>query len=214
MQLAQMKFKCDIIVLGETKLKPKFPSNIYNLNGYDKYSCCRDAKNSGGGLLVFIKKEIFIKSVSKSSTTFEKIKFTTHMNGTDYKILCYYRNPVYQSLEPFLTDIEEELQENIKIIIIGDVNLDANADNKDSKKYLSIMKSYDCEVTNNIKTRNESNRIIDHLAINFTGRNKIVNNTIHNRLSDHNAIITDIRCIKYEKNTKIVERTKNKKLIN
>ena len=209
MQLAQIKFSCDIIVLSETKLKTKFPSNIYHLNGYDKYCCCRDAKNSGGGLLVFIKKEIFIKLFSKSSTTFEKIKMVIHINDTDYKILCYYRNPIYQSLEPFLTDIECELQESMKTIIIGDINLDANADNKDSKRYMSILKSYSYEVTNTIQTRNESNRIIDHLAVNFTERNNIANYTIHNRLSDHNAIITDICNLSYKRKAKIVEKVTN-----
>jgi len=64
-----LKFKCDIIVLGETKLKTRFP-----LNGYERFHCCRDSKNSGGGLLVYVKKGIFIKSITKETSTYEKIK--------------------------------------------------------------------------------------------------------------------------------------------
>jgi hypothetical protein len=78
LMISNLKFKCDIIVLGETKLKTRFPSNIYHLNGYDKFNCCRDSKNSGGGLLLYVKKNIFVKSITKETSTFEKIKLIEH----------------------------------------------------------------------------------------------------------------------------------------
>jgi exonuclease III len=191
--LSQLETKFDIIVFGETKLKPSFPSGIYNLNGYERYSCCRDAKNSGGGLMIFIKKDILVKEVVKESSTFEKIKLVLSLNKNDYKVLSYYRNPIQQSLEPFLKDVEEELLENVKnTIMIGDVNLDANADNKDSERYINLLKSYDMSVTNTIKTRNESGRIIDHCCINFVDMTTIKNYTINTRLSDHNVVLTEL----------------------
>ena len=58
--LARIPSKCDIIMLCETKLKSSFPSGIYNLNGYDRYACSRESKNSGGDILLFVKKDILI----------------------------------------------------------------------------------------------------------------------------------------------------------
>lgn len=204
--LSQLDTKFDIIVLGETKLKQSFPSGIYNLNGYERYNCCRDAKNSGGGLMVFIRKDILVKMVIKESTTFEKIKIIINVRKTDFKILSYYRNPVQQSLDPFLNDLEQELLENHKnTVVIGDVNLDSNADNKESERYVTLMKSFDVEITNTIKTRNESGRIIDHCAINFQHMTIVKNYTVSTRLSDHNIIMSELANIKKEKVEKIIE---------
>jgi len=199
-----MKF--DIIAFGETKLKPTFPAGIYNLNGYERFNCCRDAKNCGGGLMVFVKKGILIKKFDKQSTTFEKIKMVININNVDYKLLIYYRNPVMQSLEPFLKDLEDELLENSKhTIIAGDINLDANSDNKDSEKYVTLLRSYDMSITNNIKTRNMSGRVIDHCCINFVDKTKVKNYTINTRLSDHNILMTELSCIKRDKEVKIIK---------
>lgn len=204
--LSQLDTKPDIIVLGETKLKTSFPSGIYNLNGYERYNCCRDAKNSGGGLITFIKRDILVQSVEKESSSFEKIKITLTIHKSNYKILCYYRNPVQESINPFLKDVENELLENDKqTIIIGDVNLDYRADNKDSARYASLMKCYDMTCTNTFKTRNDSGRIIDHCCINFKEKVTTKNYTITTRLSDHNIVITELSGIKREKVEKLIE---------
>lgn len=156
--------------------------------------------------MVFVKKGILIKTIEKQSTTFEKLKMTINLNSNDYKLLVYYRNPVLQSLEPFLKDLEDELLEKSKnMIIIGDINLDANADNKDSEKYVTLLRSYDMQITNNIMTRNESQRIIDHCCINFADKTEVKNYTINTRLSDHNIVITELSDIKREKEEKIIE---------
>lgn len=78
--LSSLGYKLDIMVLGETKLKSTFPKSLYNLTGYDMYVSCRKSyKNSkgklvgGGGLLVYVKKEIIITKHELTSTSFEKI---------------------------------------------------------------------------------------------------------------------------------------------
>lgn len=204
--LSQLDMKFDIIAFGETKLKLSFPSGIYNLNGYERINCCRDAKNSGGGLMVFVKKEIPIKMIEKQSTTFEKIKMIINLSNKDYKVLIYYRNPIQQSVEPFLKDLEDELSgSNKQTIMIGDVNLDARSDNKESERYVEILKSYDMNITNTNATRNESGRIIDHCCVNFMDKFEVKNYTINTKLSDHNIVMTELSCIKKEKEEKIIE---------
>lgn len=189
--LSKLDTKFDIIAFGETKLKLTFPAGIYNLNGYERINCCRDAKNSGGCLMVFVKKSIPIKMIDKKSTTFEKIKMIININNIDYKVLIYYRNPVQQSLEPFLKDLEDELLENNKhTIIIGDVNLDSRSDN--SERYVELMRSYDMSITNTKVTRNMSGRIIDHCCINFIDKTEVKNYTTNTRLSDHNIVATEL----------------------
>jgi len=59
--LTQLTDKIDLIIFGETKLMKKFPTNIYNIPGYYTLVCCRSSKNAGGGLLIFIKRNIIIK---------------------------------------------------------------------------------------------------------------------------------------------------------
>lgn len=105
-----------------------------------------------------------------------------------------------------MNDVESELIENSKTIIIGDVNLDRNADNKESKEYVTLLKCYDYDITNCMKTRNESNRIIDHLSINFIYKTNVRNFTIHNRISDHNAVITELSDIKNLKMSTVIEK--------
>jgi len=60
------------------------------------------------------------------------------------------------------TTIYGSIHKRCKTIIIGHVNLEANADSKKSREYITLLKNYDFEITNRIRTRNESNRIIDH----------------------------------------------------
>jgi len=149
--LTKLNKKCDIIILGETKLKPKFPSGIYNLNGYNSIKCCRDSKNSGGGLLIFIKKDIVTYNIIKISTTFERIEFYAKFHNKSLRFLCYYRPPVNDSISLFFEDLESELQKSsCTTIILGDVNFDANCDTPDSQRYVTLLNSYDFKISNKL----------------------------------------------------------------
>jgi hypothetical protein len=205
MLLSRLKFKSDIILLGETKLKSSFPSNIYHLNGYTQISCCRVAKNGGGGILLFIKKDMVTYDLAKSSSSFEKISFKSKKDGSEYKFVCYYRQPLNTSVAPFIDDLEQEIQVECKTIILGDVNFDANSDNAESRRYMSLIKSYDFEIVNNFKTRKASNRIIDHLGMNFKNELSIITHTVENSISDHNFIMTQLMNLKPVKQKRMIE---------
>lgn len=208
--LSEMKIKSDVIVLGETKLKTNFPVNLYHLNGYKMHHCSRKSKISGGGLLVYVKKEIIVNEVVKSSSSHEKIKLKIKIEGIDLCLLSYYRQPLSSALKPFMDDLEDELRRtDTKMIIIGDVNINAKPDSSDSADYINLLTSYDMIIKNVHQTRNASGRIIDHLASNFDTNMKIRNFTITNSISDHNAILTQLTNWKSSNSVRLVkfERT-------
>lgn len=196
--LTKFKFRFDIILFGETKLKEKFPSNLYHLAGYTLYKCCRDSKNSGGGLLLYIKKELATYNMKKCSTTFEKISFKTKIGTKILRLICFYRQPLQISFKPFMEDLEADIStDECDTIIIGDVNLDGNADNLDSQRYVQMLHSYAYEISNTITTRSKSGRIIDHVCSNFLSTSIVKNYTIENHISDHNMIVTKLENFKH-----------------
>lgn len=191
--LTRLKCNFDIILLGETKLKMNFPINLYHLNGYSALSCCRDSKNSGGGLLLFIRKGIVIYEVEKFSSSFEMICFKTKIDKKEIKFMTFYRQPIHSSYTPFLELLENKLRmEPHETIILGDINLDANMDNSDSKNFVRLLNSYDFSIMNTFKTRNASGRVIDHVISNFHNEYSMINSTVTNSISDHNLIVTQI----------------------
>ena len=191
--LSQFKFKADIIVFGETKLKASFPHSIYNMIGYQRLTCCRNAANSGGGLMIFIKNQIKLINVDSHSSSFERLSLEIQVDQKRYSLLLYYRPPDPSNLQSFMDDLEKEISSKItRTIIAGDINIDKNGSTKDVKEYKNLLSSYNFEIINNNPTRNASMKIIDHMACNFKNDVSIDNYTIHNSLSDHNLIITAI----------------------
>jgi len=176
----------------------------------NRYACSRDSKNCGGGILLFVKKDIMTLDNQKSTSSFEKIKLKLKLRNMEVTLLSYYRPPVPHSFKPFIDDVEKELNAyNGNIIIIGDVNLDSNCDNSISSQYQNLLSSYDLKVTNNVRTRNISGRVIDHFAINFTDKTSISNHTINNSLSDHNIVISQLKGIKSVVNKFVIKIERN-----
>lgn len=193
--LLKMTFQSDIILLGETKLKQR--SNLYHLNGYTMHFCCRLSDHCGGGLILYVRNGLPVTDVVKSTSCFEKIKIKLQVMHTTIQILAYYRPPVPASVNPFLLDLEDELcSTSDKVILIGDVNLNAFTDTPDSSKYVSLLTSYDLSILNRHATRNDSGRVIDHLATNLEHEHVLRNFTITNRVSDHNIVISQFPTLK------------------
>jgi hypothetical protein len=189
--LAQFKFKADIIVIGETKLKTTFPHSIYNMIGYKRFTCCRNAANSGGGLMIFVKNQIKIINAETHTSSFQRITLDIQIEQKKFTLISYYRPPEPNNLYNFLDDLEDEIkQKEGRIVIVGDVNIDKNGNTKDARDYKNLLDSYSLEIVNDCPTRNASSKIIDHMACNFHKDFTIDNYTIHNSLSDHNMIIT------------------------
>lgn len=212
LMLSSLNYKFDIMVLGETKLKSNFPKTLYNLQGYDMYVMCRKCyKNTtgkligGGGLLVYVKKEIIVTKHETFSGTFGKIKLDICHNKKKLKIMAYYRPPESQkikNMEEFLREIEEELsKDNDRIMLVGDLNIDPNDKCRLTNEYKNILKGYNMELINDNITRDISKKIIDHVSVNF---NDSCNLSIHTvsldkNFTDHNMIITSIEDMEIKK---------------
>lgn len=208
--LNQLKYKNDLIVLGETKIKKRFPINLLNIPGYDKILCMRQSNNGGGGLLVFYKKDLTIYDIKQTSTSHEKITFIIEINGMKIKFVMYYRPPLTNNFKHFLEDLEKEIADyEDEIIILGDINVHTKDDSRDACKYKNLLTSYNLEITNDQITRNVSKRIIDHVVCSDM-KNSLINNTISmpNEISDHNMLITTVSNMQVERKRKLVYHEK------
>jgi exonuclease III len=207
LMLSKIKNKPGIVVIGETKLKPRFPINLYNLHGYNRLAACRSPNErgtGGGGLLVFIRKEItvishqLISTGGNSKSSFEKISVALKTKNTKLNLVAYYRPPENGNIEEFMQDLEATLSvAKEKTCIVGDINLNATRDTKQACNYLDLLKSYDFSVMNDIPTRNQSGKIIDHFLCNFSHESSITNCTITLRedFSDHCLIMTSLSAL-------------------
>jgi len=215
--ISKIPYKIDIIILSETKLLSQFPSKLYQLNGFNQHICCRDSKNAGGGLLIFVNKNITTYNIKSTSTTFEKITFNVKNGQRTLKFINVYRAPDRNNLNDFMQDLESELcSKEDSIILAGDININAHDDSVDSKSYRNVLKSFDMIVTNTHPTRNASQKTIDHLACSNDMESSIQNHTIciDANFNDHNMILSVIKDIKIKnpKILKVVRRTNYYKL--
>lgn len=186
----------DVLVFTEVKLKPSFPINIYNMPGYLQYSALRISNNSKGGILVFIKKCLPHNLVESTSTDFDKIVVNLALNNLKITLICVYRPPIAANLSNFLNDLERVLADNNENkLLVGDINIDWTGNASDSAKYKSLLFSYEMEVTNDIRTRPISGRIIDHVASNFHNKISFSNYTVDQDkwFTDHCGIFTLIQ---------------------
>lgn len=90
--LSAFQTKMDVIVLGEVQLKTRFPINLYNLAGFQRYESLRPERG-GGGVICFIRDTINVEESETKTDEFEKIKLILNTNGSKYKMIAYYRAP-------------------------------------------------------------------------------------------------------------------------
>jgi hypothetical protein len=105
------------------------------------------------------------------------ILFNLDIGPLRVRVLAYYRPP-NSDLNEFLRHLELTVSDagNRKAILTGDINININMLNQhDSYAYRQVLQNYGFIVTNDKIPREESGRILDHLAINF---NKIQLNNI------------------------------------
>jgi len=106
---SKLPYKTDIIILSETKLLSQFPSKLYQLNGFNQHICCRNSKNVGGGLLVFVNKSITTYNLKCTSTNYKKITLNLKIGRKTLKFINVYRAPDKNNLNDFLHELEGEL---------------------------------------------------------------------------------------------------------
>lgn len=193
-KINSLPFICDMILLSEVKLKPKVNVGIYEIPQYKLYACLRDAKNSKGGLLMYVREGIK-HDITLHSTSFEKCTCSMYINNLTFHVIACYRPPEANNLNEFLLSLESSITQcRENIALIGDINIDKNSSCRDTTRYVNLLSQYGLKVINNHVTREMSGKIIDHFACDFYDSHFIANHTIKQDASatDHSIIITAI----------------------
>jgi Reverse transcriptase (RNA-dependent DNA polymerase) len=170
---------------------------------FSRYECLRE-NSKGGGVLVFVHNDLEVTNVSKQSESFEKLKLLISKGREKTRIIAYYRAPQHDSIAPFLDDLEKELEaSNLQTIIAGDMNINAHVLSArtslveptcQSTSYESILKSYNYKVLNNLPTRPDSGKNIDHIITNTKEKSPTFCLTIEMdpSLTDHSIVLATI----------------------
>ena len=128
LQIFIQNIPLDYLVFSETKLDKSFPNAQFNLDGY-KIRARQDRYKYGGGLIVFVRREIICKRISDFKLSFSKCT-CSELTISKSRWLCFsiYRPPDLDNLLIFFEELSESLSKAIlkyqNIIIMGDFNID------------------------------------------------------------------------------------------
>ena len=187
-----------ILAIAETKLNDSFPSAQFRIDGY----CCPQeyrkdrTYNSGGGLLIYVKKGIPTKRLRKLEPLgIESIFIEIHIKQQKWCIINIYRSEDVK-VDDFLSILSKSLDQVIKtyenIMVIGDMNIDYSKKKPKIKKLKTFCDAFD--LTNLIKSAT-CFQSADHpssIDLMLTNKNRsfIHSNTVITGLSDWHAMVT------------------------
>ena len=160
----------DIICISETKLNASIPSSNLMINSYHIPIRKDRDYNNGGGLIVYIKNNIFFKRRDDlESNSIENIWVEIQSTKNKYLLGLFNRPPDSKSdyWNEFENVIEKASEENLDIIITGDLNYDilkANINNPLSR----ILNKFNMQnvITQPTRVTNTSSRCIDLIITN------------------------------------------------
>ena len=123
----------DILAISETWLSDDIPSETVHISRYHLYR--NDRRSHGGGVLLYIKDTIqhtYCSELHESSDT--EIVWAKINNGSSYPfyIACVY-NPSPDNekyYKAMLNNFENFLKKNKEIVIVGDLNINYDLDDK------------------------------------------------------------------------------------
>ena len=205
----------DLITITETWNSADKDAEIY---GYDAFHCNRPSNKRGGGVSIYVNKQLKAKSVeiSKESTPeLEYLHVKLVFNAPNLKplnVIAIYRPPNSTLLQAFFDRIDsilDSLDCNTNQIFAGDLNICGLTNNSISDQLFDLMRSYSFMPHISRITRNNphgSSTAIDHIWSNFgfTFESGVFDEII---ITDHliNFVILPI----YIENTKLKTRFRN-----
>ena len=185
------------LAIAETKLNDSYPSAQFFIDGYcNPQEFRRDRTyNSGGGLLLYIKKGTPCKRLRKfEHADIETIVVEMHIGNKKWCIISIYRNEDV-SPKTFLDKLSQSLDQILDIyehvIIIGDINI--NSLEKSNAKYKHLANFCDSHDLSNLMKeptcfQSESPSSIDIILTNKP-RSFMHTKSVVNGLSDHHSLI-------------------------
>ena len=239
-KLKLMLHECDhkfsIICLTETWCSDESFRNNSNLNlpNYNSIHLERIGKR-GGGICVFISKELHFKQIKEFSVSEENYESLSIeiLNQTCKNIIittCY--RPPNAIITPFKTHItnifKKLLKKNKKIFFLGDFNINSldYTTNDKVRKFIDLMFSKGMLSVINRPTRISKNKFscIDHIYTNSFLNSSIISGIVKTDISDHFPVFIVDKSInrtnypdKIEKHVRMINEknlTKFKNLLN
>lgn len=182
----------DVIVIGETWVKQE-RSKFYCIPGYKSIFSCRN--NASGGLGIFVKETMRFNTLTNTTERgFHHIAIKLHTGYTPITLHSMYRPPDFDFnfFANYLENIVATNTPDSTMLLVGDMNIAINSQNRETQKYSDLLSSYNMMVTNSNVTRPSSNNILDHVVCNTELMNRVTNFTIDCAFSDHSFILTDL----------------------
>ena len=93
LQIIMQNIPLDYLVLSETKLGESFPNALFKIDGYGRRAR-RNRDKYGGGLIVFVRREIVCKNISAFELSFSE-SICSELTISKSRWLCFsiYRPP-------------------------------------------------------------------------------------------------------------------------
>ena len=185
------------LAIAETKLNDSYPSAQFLIDGYYNPNEFRRDRpyNSGGGLLLYIKKGIACKRLNKfEHDDIEAIIVEMHIGKKKWCVISIYRSEDVSPavfIEKLSKSLDQILDSYENLIIIGDININSLDKSASKFKHLkNFCDSYD--MTNLIKEptcfQSETPTSIDVIITNRP-RSFMHTKSIVNGLSDFHSLI-------------------------
>ena len=164
------------------------------INGYQKPCFIERKEKRGGGVAVWVKKNIKVESYDLSKFTENKYEvIITYLNNNS-AILNIYRPPsgiFSEFLEALKADLIFLTQHNKHILVVGDINLNWNSDSQNRNKLEDLLDDFTLQQKVTQPTRILSKTLIDHI---YAGPDLRVQTKVKNYgISDHLTIIADCK---------------------
>ena len=165
----------DLICVRETKLKSLLLRNLLIPN-YEFYFS--NSPTNAGGVTIYISKHFIVHNISKQligGTRSEGLwlKFGDRTNYSQYLVEFVYRHPssyCANFIEDFNDSLAQLLTSNIKLFVLGDLNIDISHSNRTStaSNYFNMIKSYGLLplITKPTRVTETTNTQLEHILTN------------------------------------------------
>lgn len=185
------------IALTETRIND-YETPYINIQNYNSYHCTRIDGN--GGCALFVHDSLSSNlSFKLSESNIELL--AVHIFDIGINVMVIYKQPPVKG-DIFIEALHSRIENNAKMIIIGDANLNLLNDNNTNKKYIDMLSVNGFSVLNKIDSRHatrvatrthrhsliSSKTIIDHFLSDCTNFNFTLSQT-DSPLSDHKQLI-------------------------
>jgi hypothetical protein len=194
LNLSQMNFEADIVVLTECRLNPN--KSIPNLNNYTSYYTLRQLNQNDGVVA-------YVNNNRQAHVTELNL---THASGmqiicSNCTILGIYRSPSTSNADDFLNSISSHLESiasHKNIVIIGDININLihktneNTYERNNRlRYLEVLALHGLQPGHKLPTR--QNSCLDHVMMKLDEPNRSALVAIlHTSVTDHQMVLLNI----------------------